>query len=168
MSLCQQKKTWTAKFIKTQWTMPFMSDTNPQIDPAARMQQESLSGEYCCLTTEQKCFCNLFKVAVPIYNHNQVSVQYGMANACFSLSDGAFQLCLIRTCQDQRSKGHASTLLKRICGHADIASVKLILRVHAKEAAGLTDSQLHDWYEKNGFVDCGNAMMERIPIGSRS
>jgi GNAT superfamily N-acetyltransferase len=59
-----------------------------------------------------------------------------------------------------RGRGHGSTLLREICGDADLERVALYLEI--AESDGLNQFQLRDWYRRHGFRDWGG-VMRRIP-----
>lgn len=60
-----------------------------------------------------------------------------------SVRQSSRELYRLQTLEQDRSKGHASALLAKVCAEADAKGVTLILRAE-------TDS-LIPWYEKHGF-----------------
>lgn len=59
-----------------------------------------------------------------------------------------------------RGKGYASTLLKRVLYEADQEGITLTLEVIP--SGNLDEQQLTAWYERNGFIKQGNGVMKRV------
>ena len=64
-----------------------------------------------------------------------------------------------------RRKGHASELMRVICGMADRAAQVLLLSVEPRGEGGLDADGLRAWYERRGFevIQEGPLLMARPP-----
>jgi N-acetylglutamate synthase-like GNAT family acetyltransferase len=63
---------------------------------------------------------------------------------------------------NERGKGVARELLRRVLDDADTEGVTLFLSVEP-DGTGLDDSQLRDWYARLGFIESEDNLLMRTP-----
>ena len=75
------------------------------------------------------------------------------------------ELAAIRVPAESRRQGHASALLRKVCGNADAGQITLILKVEPFDGKPVDTGRLAEFYERFSFVAIQAAplVMARMP-----
>lgn len=98
------------------------------------------------------------------------SEAFGCCSAALvKITDEEWEIQSVNTKRENRGKGHARVLMKRILADADREGIVLLLTAGIGRESGLSTEELVEWYCRLGFDAIapgsfpGTTLMQRVP-----